>query len=132
MLEPYEFSYSQYCTPHSLDLHCYIKGHEFLEYSTVICEQVRSVLLFRDFLVYVWIVYVCRCRPLYTIILSSAAKPGTHFLENNKIIGVFTTLKLCITRFRDVQWRQIWCIVGLKVDQNKTTAVRVTVKRIFQ
>ena len=28
------------------------------------------------------------------ILLSSAAKPGTHFLENNKITGVFTTLKL--------------------------------------
>ena len=37
-----------------------------------------------------------------------------------------------MARFRDVQWRRIWCIVGLKVDQNKTTVVRVTVKRIFQ
>ena len=37
-----------------------------------------------------------------------------------------------IARFRDVQWRQIWCIVGLKVDVNKTTAVRGTVKRINQ
>ena len=37
-----------------------------------------------------------------------------------------------IARFRDVQWRQIWCIVGLKVDENKTTTVRVTVKRRIQ
>ena len=37
-----------------------------------------------------------------------------------------------IARFRDVQWWRIWGIVGLKVDQNKTTAVRATVKRIFQ
>ena len=29
-----------------------------------------------------------------SVILSSAAKPGTHCLENNKIIGVFTMLKL--------------------------------------
>ena len=34
-----------------------------------------------------------------------------------------------IARFRDIQWQEIWCIVGLKVDQNKTTAVRGTVKR---
>ena len=40
--------------------------------------------------------------------------------------------QLLIARFRDMQWRQIWCIVGLKVDQNKTTAVRVTVKRRIQ
>ena len=35
-------------------------------------------------------------------ILSSAAKPGTHFLENNKIIGVFTMLKLCVSKERNM------------------------------
>ena len=39
-------------------------------------------------------------RGLY--ILSSAAKPGTHFLENNKIIGVFTMLKLCMSKERNM------------------------------
>ena len=33
-------------------------------------------------------------------VLSSAAKPGAHFLENNKIIGVFTMLKLCVSKER--------------------------------
>ena len=47
-------------------------------------------------------------------------------------VGVRGSSAYNIASFRDVQWRQIWCIVGLKVDQNKTTAVRVTVKRIFQ
>ena len=28
------------------------------------------------------------------MVLSSSVKPGTHFLENNKIIGVFTISKL--------------------------------------
>ena len=37
-----------------------------------------------------------------TQILSSAAKPGTHFLENNKIIGVFTMLKLCVSKERNM------------------------------
>ena len=36
------------------------------------------------------------------ILLSSAAKPGTHFLENNKIIGVFTMLKLCVSKERNM------------------------------
>ena len=27
-------------------------------------------------------------------VLSSSAKPGTHFLENNKITGVFTMFEL--------------------------------------
>ena len=31
-------------------------------------------------------------------LLSSSVKPGTHFLENNKIIGVFTMLKLCVSK----------------------------------
>ena len=31
-------------------------------------------------------------------VLSSSVKPGTHFLENNKIIGVFTMLKLCVSK----------------------------------
>ena len=31
---------------------------------------------------------------VYMYILSSAVQPGTHFFENNKIIGVFTMLKL--------------------------------------
>ena len=35
-------------------------------------------------------------------ILSSAAKPGTHFLENNKIIWVFTMLKLCVSKERNM------------------------------
>ena len=35
-------------------------------------------------------------------VLSSAAKPGTHLLENNKIIGVFTMLKLCVSKERNV------------------------------
>ena len=35
-------------------------------------------------------------------VLSSAAKPGTHFLENNKIIGVFTMLKLCVNKERNM------------------------------
>ena len=29
---------------------------------------------------------------------SSAAKPGTHFLENNKITALFTMLKLCVIK----------------------------------
>ena len=33
-------------------------------------------------------------------LLSSAAKPGTHFLENNKITGVFKMLKLCVSKER--------------------------------
>ena len=36
------------------------------------------------------------------LVLSSAAKPGTHFLENNKIIGVFTMLKLCVSKERNM------------------------------
>ena len=43
-----------------------------------------------------------------------------------------TDFDIDIARFRDVQWRQIWCIVGLKVDVNKTTSFRGTVKRINQ
>ena len=31
-------------------------------------------------------------------VLSSAAKPGTHFLEKNKTIVVFTMLKLCVSK----------------------------------
>ena len=31
-------------------------------------------------------------------LLSSAVKSGTHFLENNKIIEVFTMLKLCVSK----------------------------------
>ena len=30
--------------------------------------------------------------------VNNTAKPGTHFLENNKIIGVFTMLKLCVSK----------------------------------
>ena len=37
-----------------------------------------------------------------------------------------------IAHFRDVQWQQIWCIVRLKVDQNKTTAVKVIMRRRIQ
>ena len=46
-----------------------------------------------------------RANTLYKarmIVLSSAAKPGTHFLENNKIIGVFTMLKLCMSKERNM------------------------------
>ena len=35
-------------------------------------------------------------------VLSSAAKPGTHFLEDNKITGVFTMLKLCVSKERNM------------------------------
>ena len=34
------------------------------------------------------------------LLLSSAVQPGTNFLENNKIIGVFTVLKLCVNKER--------------------------------
>ena len=40
--------------------------------------------------------------PLPLLVLSSAAKPGTHFLENNKIIGVFTMSKLCVSKERNM------------------------------
>ena len=40
--------------------------------------------------------------PVY-IVLSSAVKPGTHFLENNKVTGVITTLKLCVSKERLAQ-----------------------------
>ena len=33
-------------------------------------------------------------------VLSSALKPGAHFFENNKITGVFTMLKLCVSKER--------------------------------
>ena len=39
---------------------------------------------------------------IFIVVLSSAAKPGTHFLENNKIIGVFTMLKLCVSKERNM------------------------------
>ena len=34
------------------------------------------------------------------LILSSALKPGAHFFENNKITGVFTMFKLCVSKER--------------------------------
>ena len=37
-----------------------------------------------------------------THLLSSAATPGTHFLENNKITGVVTILKLCVSKERNL------------------------------
>ena len=42
------------------------------------------------------------CEYYLTMLLSSAAKPGTHVLENNKIIGVFTMLKLCVSKERNM------------------------------
>ena len=33
-----------------------------------------------------------------TLLLSSALKSGAHFFENNKITGVFTMLKLCVSK----------------------------------
>ena len=38
----------------------------------------------------------------YLHLLSSAAKPGAHVLENNKITGVFTMLKLCMSKERNM------------------------------
>ena len=34
------------------------------------------------------------------VVLSSAVEPGAHFFENNKITGVFTMLKLCMSKER--------------------------------
>ena len=39
-------------------------------------------------------------NPKATKLLSSALKPGAHFFENNKITGVFTMLKLCVSKER--------------------------------
>ena len=36
-------------------------------------------------------------------LLSPEVKPGTHILENNNIIGVFTMLKLCVSKVRLAQ-----------------------------
>ena len=40
---------------------------------------------------------------VYSRVLSSSVKPGTHFFENNKVIRVFTMLKLCMSKERLAQ-----------------------------
>ena len=48
-----------------------------------------------------WGLLVCHWWDiLRTVLLSSARKPGAHFFENNKITGVFTMLKLCVSKER--------------------------------
>ena len=43
-------------------------------------------------------IYICTYEKSSFIVFSSAVKPGTHFLENNKVTGVFAILKLCVSK----------------------------------
>ena len=66
------------------------------------------------------------------LLTRSAFSAGARIHVTDNVVVQQILVMFTIARFRDVQWRQIWCIVGLRVDENKTTAVRVIVKRIFQ
>ena len=62
---------------------------------------------------------------MLVVLLSSAVKLGTHFLENNKITAVFTMLKLCVSK---EHWRSN---ATCNVERDATWAIKTKPVYLF-
>ena len=73
------------------------------------CDDVSATSMFgvTSSVIVHLLLFASKCITGSEMLLSSAAKPGTHVLENNKIIGVFTMLKLCMSKERLAQQRYV-------------------------